>query len=182
MSIYKHHEYKILAVMLLSLIALNSNAVLAADTRAQSLMQCLSTARFSPANTGAEESIPASRIKEDCFNASQLEHIDVSNVISGPMSQDNLFHLSTGNALFTPKKDISVMTALAKVNIGSGSAVCILKPEPGVISIYNLHAGAGNKVSIEIGQKSFALAPGMQATVCYQVCNFESINPAKRIH
>ncbi len=183
MRFYTHHQYKVLAIALLSFVALNLNcsSAQAGEGRVHSLMKCLSSARLSAANAGTEETIPASLIKEDSFDANQLDSIDLTHVIPGPLSQENLFHLSSGNALFTPKKDIAVLTALGKVNIGAGSIVCILKPEPGAISIYNLHAGNNNKVNIEIGQKSFALAPGMQATICYQVCEFGNINPAKRI-
>jgi len=164
--------------MLLSLFALSSDVAEAADIHANSLLKCLSNVTV---NTGSEEVIATSLIREDNFESDKLESIDLRHVGCGSLSQENTFHLTHGNALFTPKKDIVVLTAFGKIHIGSGSVVCILKPEAGVVSIYNLHSGNGKKVSLEIGQQSFALFPSVQATLCYQICDFASINPAKRI-
>ena len=174
----RNHKYIILSLAVLSVLAFSCNCVQANDRKVSSLLQCLSTAQKTPAKG---EGIAVSVIKQDNFDAEKLIAIDLSHVGCGPLSQENIFHLTCGNALFNPKKDIVVLTALAKISVASGSAVCVLKPEAGVISVYNLHSGNGKKVSVEIGGQAFVLSPGVHVTICYEGSDFATINPARRI-
>ncbi len=178
MTKFRQANKQLIALILLSVLAITCGPAQAADNRISSLIKVLNSSRLS---LGTQEIIAASLIRESSFESDQLDRIDLHHVASGPLSQENTFHLTSGNALFTPKKDIVVITAFGRVCIGSGSAVCILKPEPGVVAVYNLHSGNGKKVSVEIGQQCLSLFPGVQATICYQVCDFETVNPAKRI-
>jgi hypothetical protein len=178
MTTHIYNIYKIIPLALLSLLVLNCTSVKAQDDKFASLMKCLSAAKKTPAKG---EALAVSIIKQDNFDADKIAAVDLSHVGCGPLSQENTFHLTCGSALFNPKKDIVVLTALAKISIGSGSAVCVLKPEPGVISVYNLHSGGDKKVVIEVNGQPVILPAGMHATVCYEGSEFSAVNPARQI-
>jgi len=170
--------YKTLRFALLSILFLNCASVKASNENANPLLKSFKTAVV-PSDKG--EGISISVIRQNDFDLDKLDSLDLSKVGCGPLSQRNTFHLTSGNALFNPKKDIIVLTNLAKISIGGGSAVCIFKPEAGVVSIYNLHCGGEKKVIVNVGAQAFKLSPGMQVTACYKSIAFDTIKPAAQI-
>ncbi len=135
-------------------------------------------------NLAIAENLAASVIRKHSFDTEELDDLDKEYIVLGPNSHQNFFDLTSGNALFEPKKNIIVSTNLGEISIGAGSIVCILKPEPGVVSIYDLHDASGKNVCIKIGTEILTLSPGKQITLSNQTkeeLEFEKITPARRI-
>lgn len=132
-------------------------------------------------NLDVNETLTASLIRENKFDLEQMEDFEKENIILGNLTRDNIFHLSKGNALFIPRKDIIVMTDLAEVHIGADSIVGVLKPNVGVVSIYDLEDAGNKKVSVKVGSETIKLSPGKHLILSKGADEFEKINPAHRI-
>ncbi len=127
------------------------------------------------------ETLIANLFRQHNFDPEQLLDIDKGNIVLGNLTRGNLFHLSMGNAPFIPKKDIVVQTDLAEIHVGAGSMVGVLKPGPGVVSIYDLEDTGNKKVSVKVGNESINLSPGKHLILSKEAGEFEKINPARRI-
>ncbi len=135
-------------------------------------------------NLDINETMTASLIRKDKFDLDQMadiEDINEGHIVLGNLTKDNIFHLSSGNALFLPKRDIIVLTDLGEIHISAGSMVGILKPAPDIVSIYDLEDGGGKKVSIKVDNELLTLSPGKHMVLSKQVDEFEKVNPAHRI-
>jgi hypothetical protein len=132
-------------------------------------------------NLDVNETMAANLFRQDKFDLDQLEDMDKANIILGNLTHDNMIHLAKGNALFAPKKDIIVITELAKIHIGAGSMVGVLRPNPDTISVYDFEDGGSKKVTITVGNESLPLAPGKNLILSKEADEFEKINPAHRI-
>ncbi len=132
-------------------------------------------------NLDVNETLAANLFRQNNFDLDQLEDIDKDNFVLGNLTRGNVMHISKGNALFVPKKDIIVLADLAEIHIGAGSMVGVLRPRPDVVSIYDLEDSGSKKVSIKVGNESFALAPGKNLIISKEADEFEKINPAHRI-
>jgi hypothetical protein len=130
-------------------------------------------------NTDIAETVAASLIRQHEF--SQLEDIDTSYVTVGPQSQKNVFHLTSGNALFVPKKDILVLTDEGQIHINGGSVVLIMRPAPGIISVYDLHDSGGKSIIVNTKGETLKLSPGHQVILTDQPSEFAKINPCHSI-
>lgn len=140
--------------------------------------------RAGDSNIDLAENLAVSVIRKHNFDNEELADLDKECIVLGPHSHQNIFDLTKGNALFEPRKNIVVTTDLGEISIGAGSIVCILKPEPGVISIYDLHDDGGKRVSVKIGSEILTLSPGKQVTLSNQTKQelaFEKITPGRRI-
>lgn len=132
-------------------------------------------------NLDIAENLAASLIQQAKFDDQQLKLLDQSYITIGNLSRQNILHMTKGNAIFAPEKNIIVLTDLAEIHIGSGSVVCLLKPAADIISVYDLHDSAKKKVYIKSKESIIRLSPGKQITLCQDAPEFEKVNPARRI-
>ncbi len=141
--------------------------------------------RAAESNLDIAENLAASFIRQDKFDVDQLNGIEAKEcIVLGPKSHENIVDLTQGNALFAPSKDIIVLTNLGEISIGAGSFVCVLKPEPGVVAVYDLHDGKDKKVTVKTKGETLSLVPGKQIILSNRSekeLEFEKINPARRI-
>jgi hypothetical protein len=138
--------------------------------------------RAANSNLNLYEVIAASFIRGHQFDQESLKNLDTTEVVLGPQSHQNVFHLSQGNVLFAPKKDIEVLTNLGSIHIGAGSVVCVMKPSQETVSVYDLDDGANKKVTIHLADELLTLSPGKQLVVTNQSKQFSEVNPSPRIH
>ena len=127
-------------------------------------------------NIDIAETIAASLIQETKFDNEDLKKIDRSNIIIGNQSRQNKLHLTSGNALFTPNRDITVLTEIGEIDIARGSTVFIMKSASGLVSVYDLHDTGNSKVVIRAGNNRLKLSPGMQITLCNSLDQFKQAN------
>ena len=132
-------------------------------------------------NLNINETLAANLFRQNTFDIDQIEDIDKETFVLGNLTGDNRIHISKGNALFAPKKDIVALTDLAEIHIGGGSLVGILRPSPDVVSIYDLEDTGNKKVTIKVNDESLTLSPGKSLIISKEVREFEKINPAHHI-
>jgi hypothetical protein len=146
--------------------------------------QDFASERAGLANIDIAENFAASLIRADRFNLEQLSGIDQDGIVIGSNCHDNVIDLSKGNAIFAPHKDILVLTDLAEISIKAGSLVCVFKPEPGVVAVYDLHDSGSKKITIKTKDEILSLLPGKEIILSNRSkaeAEFEKINPAHKI-
>jgi len=147
-------------------------------------VQNIEAEKAAQSNLDVAENLAASLIRQDKFDAEHLAGMERDCIVLGPKSHQNIVDLSQGNALFAPAKNIVVLTDLGEISIAAGSIVCVLKPEPGMVSVYDLHDQGEKRVAIKTADESLTLAPGKQIILSNKTkeeLEFEKITPAHRI-
>jgi hypothetical protein len=139
--------------------------------------------RAAASNLNLYEVIAASFIRSHQFDKERLKDLDTTEVVMGPQSHQNVFHLTHGNVLFAPKRDIEVLTDLGNIHIAAGSVVCVMKPTDGTVSIYDLDDSGKKRVAIQLANELLTLVPGKQLIITNQQAKqFSEVNPSPHIH
>ena len=94
-------------------------------------------------------------------------------------SSSRVIKLRRGNVIVAPENDTLIETSFGNVEVGAKSVVFIMALSTGT-AVFNLDDSHRNSVSVSVGKKQMALAPGRQAMITSQlVGEFEMVNPAE---